>query len=118
MNHPPRPSLKSTTPAPTGPRAAEPARTTPGPRAPKNAARKGAPSAVGSDPHTVTVTGTRPGLTVRGLGRGQVPVADWLCPCGHHERARGRDAVAALTARVIVAICPHQTATTEGRTAA
>ncbi|MFF7375690.1 hypothetical protein ACFY96_10535 [Streptomyces massasporeus] len=43
-----------------------------------------------------------------------VPVADWLCACGHHERARGRDAVSKLTARVIVGICPHST-TAEGR---
>ena len=37
-----------------------------------------------------TVTGIQPGLTVRGLGRNELPVADWLCACGHHERARGR----------------------------
>ncbi|WP_372407737.1 hypothetical protein [Streptomyces luteireticuli] len=45
-----------------------------------------------------------------------VPVADWLCVCGHHERARGRAAVIELAARVRIATCPHATA--EGRSAA
>ncbi|MGW0833429.1 hypothetical protein [Streptomyces prunicolor] len=78
---------------------------------PKVAARKGVLSAVGSDPHTVT--GITPGLQVQLEG---VPVADWLCACGQHERARGHAAVARLTARVIVGICPHTTAA-EGRAA-
>ncbi|WP_427922156.1 hypothetical protein [Streptomyces sp. cg40] len=77
------------------------------------AARKGVLSAVGSDPHTVTVTGITPGLQVQLEG---VPVADWLCACGQHERARGHAAVARLTARVIVGICRHTT-TAEGRAA-
>lgn len=80
---------------------------------PRVAARKGVLSAVGSDPQTVTVTGIQPGLQVRREG---VPVADWLCACGHHERARGRAAVIALSARVIVGVCPHTTAF-EGRAA-
>ncbi|MYR92538.1 hypothetical protein GTW60_02645 [Streptomyces sp. SID4937] len=80
---------------------------------PKVAARKGVLSAVGSDPQTVTVTGITPGLQIQCEG---VPVADWLCACGHHERARGRAAVIMLTARVIVGICPHTT-TAEGRAA-
>ncbi|MET7603933.1 hypothetical protein ABZS96_15650 [Streptomyces avermitilis] len=78
---------------------------------PKVAARKGVLSAVGSDPQTVTVTGIEPGLQIRCEG---VAVADWLCTCGRHERARGRAAVIALSARVIVGICPHTTAS-EGR---
>ncbi|MGW0337676.1 hypothetical protein ACWD0J_38715 [Streptomyces sp. NPDC003011] len=78
---------------------------------PKVAARKGVLSAVGSDPQTVTVTGITPGLQIQCEG---VPVADWLCACGHHERARGRAAVIRLTVRVIVGICPHTT-TAEGR---
>ncbi|WP_079075844.1 hypothetical protein [Streptomyces griseorubiginosus] len=78
---------------------------------PKVAARKGVLSAVGSDPHTVTVTGIPPGLHVQLEG---IPVADWLCTCGQHERARGRAAVSRLTARVITGICPHTT-TAEGR---
>ncbi len=80
---------------------------------PKVAARKGVLSAVGSDPQTVTVTGITPGLQIQCEG---VPVADWLCACGHHERARGRAAVIRLTARVTVGLCPH-TATAEGRAA-
>jgi hypothetical protein len=81
---------------------------------PKGAARKGVLSALGSDPLTVTVTGIAPGLQIQCDG---VPVADGLCVCGQHERARGRGAVARLTDRVIVGICPHTTAA-EGRTAA
>ncbi|MEV6381616.1 hypothetical protein AB0M31_19610 [Streptomyces sp. NPDC051773] len=79
---------------------------------PKDVARKGVHIAVGSDPQTVTVTGITPGLQIQCEG---VPVADWLCACGEHERARGRAAVIALQARVIVGICPHTT--TEGRAA-
>jgi hypothetical protein len=61
----------------------------------------------------ITVTGIRPGLDVRGLDRGQIPVADWLCACGHHERARGDDAVRELMARVRVGHCPHTTTAKE-----
>ncbi|MFJ7048974.1 hypothetical protein ACIQVC_37050 [Streptomyces sp. NPDC101112] len=81
---------------------------------PKGAARKGVLSAVGSDPQTVTVTDITPGLQIQCDG---VPVADWLCSCGEHERARGRAAVARLTDRVIVGICPHTTTAAEGRAA-
>ncbi|MBW3705373.1 hypothetical protein DTB58_14965 [Streptomyces griseus] len=63
--------------------------------------------AVLPDPHTITVTGIRPGLTVRGLGRNQIPAADWLCACGHHEHARGGNAVTDLTTRARVDHCPH-----------
>lgn len=72
---------------------------------PKVAARKGVLSVVGSDPHTVTVTGIARGLQIQCEG---VPVADWLCACGHHERARGRAAVIRLIARV--GVCPHTVA--------
>ncbi|MEU3949146.1 hypothetical protein [Streptomyces sp. NPDC029526] len=82
---------------------------------PKNAARKGVLSAVRSDPQPVTITGIQSGLQVRFT---EPSVADWLCCCGHHERARGRAAVMKLTARVRVGICPHTTAATEGRAAA
>ncbi|MFG2729787.1 hypothetical protein [Streptomyces canus] len=75
------------------------------------AARMGALSSVRSDPQTVTVTGITPGLQIQCEG---VPVADWLCACGQHECARGRAAVARLTAPVIVGACPHTT-TAEGR---
>ncbi|MFC3577873.1 hypothetical protein ACFOZ0_32375 [Streptomyces yaanensis] len=82
-------------------------------REPKVAARKGVLSSVGSDPQTVTVTGITPGLQIQCE---DVPVADWLCACGHHERAQGRAAVIRLTARVRVGVCPHTT-TAEGRAA-
>ncbi|MGV9346337.1 hypothetical protein ACWDSD_16215 [Streptomyces spiralis] len=81
---------------------------------PKGVARKGVLSAVRSDPQPVTVTSIQPGLQVRFT---EPPVADWLCCCGHHERARGRAAVRKLTARVRVGICSHTT-TAEGRAAA
>ncbi|MFD0300334.1 hypothetical protein [Streptomyces sp. NPDC127123] len=81
---------------------------------PKGVARKGVLSAVRSDLQPITVTGIQPGLQVRFT---TPPVADWLCPCGHNERARGRAAVMKLTARVRVGTCPHTT-TAEGRAAA
>ncbi|MFK4148066.1 hypothetical protein [Streptomyces sp. NPDC004065] len=80
---------------------------------PKGVARKGVLSAVRFDPQPVTITGIQPGLQVRFT---EPPVADWLCCCGHHERARGRAAVMKLTARV--GICPHTTTAAEGRAAA
>jgi hypothetical protein len=109
----PRP-LKSTATAPADSRAARPAapRNTLG--VPKGAARQGVRTALGSAPRPVTVTGIEPGLRIRTTG---VPVADWLCACGHHERARGAGAVTELQARVCVGVCPHA-ATTEGRAAA
>jgi len=55
------------------------------------------------------------GLNVRGLDREQLPVADWLCACGTHERATGRREVEQLLARVRVGDCPHAT---EGRAVA
>ena len=61
----------------------------------------------------IVVTGIRPGLDIRGLDRGEIPVADWLCTCGHHERARGNDEVRSLCERVIVGICPHATTAKE-----
>ncbi|MEU4147895.1 hypothetical protein [Streptomyces parvulus] len=80
---------------------------------PKVAARKGVLSAVRSDPQTVTVTGLTPGLQISCEG---IAVADWLCACGQHERARGRAAVINLTERVRAGVCPHTT-TAEGRAA-
>ncbi|MBX4179905.1 hypothetical protein K3A88_36620 [Streptomyces geysiriensis] len=81
---------------------------------PKGAARQGVVTALRPGPQQVTATGIHPGLHIRTKG---VPVADWLCACGHHERARGRADVAELQARVRVGVCPHAT-TTEGRAAA
>ncbi|MFJ7410094.1 hypothetical protein ACIQWZ_04665 [Streptomyces sp. NPDC098077] len=106
MTTAPNHRLKSLPATPNTPQAANvvAARMTGG--EPKGVA-EGVRSAVLPDPHTVTVTGIRPGLTVRGLGRNQIPAADWLCACGHHERARGRDRVTDLTTRARVDHCPH-----------
>lgn len=103
---PRNPRLKSLPATPNSPQAASAAaaRLTGG--EPKSVA-EGVRVAVLPDPHTATVTGIRPGLTVRGLGRNQVPAADWLCACGHHERAQGRDRVTDLTTRARVDHCPH-----------
>jgi len=79
---------------------------------------EGVLAAVLTDPRTATVTGIQPGLTVRGLDRNQLPVADWLCSCGQHERARGRSAVTELTTRARVQQCPHATPTASRRAAA
>ncbi|MFJ4915880.1 hypothetical protein [Streptomyces sp. NPDC088726] len=110
------PRLKSLPATPNSPlaanRAAEPA----GVGVPKGVA-EGVRVAVRPDPHTVTVTGIQPGLVVRGLGRNELPVADWLCTCGHHECARGRRAVTELTTRARVGQCPHN-APAENRSAA
>ncbi|WP_232839227.1 hypothetical protein [Streptomyces triticisoli] len=54
------------------------------------------------------VSGIPAGLTLRGLDRDQTPVADWLCGCGHHQRATGHRDVQQLAARVTVGHCPHQ----------
>lgn len=62
------------------------------------------------------ITGVRPGLAVRtvsGCANRQIPVADWLCSCGHHERASGKNDVAALAARATVGHCPHTSAVKE-----
>ncbi|MGW1179770.1 hypothetical protein ACWD7Y_01815 [Streptomyces drozdowiczii] len=107
MTTEPAPHLKSLPPPSTGPRSAEPVPAAPGEGAPKVVGRQAVRVVVRPDPRTVTVTGIQPGLAVRGLGRDQAPVADWLCTCGHHERARGRNAVIDLTTRARVDQCPH-----------
>ncbi|MFE9814029.1 hypothetical protein [Streptomyces sp. NPDC005773] len=109
--------LKSVQTPPTGPRIAEPAPAASGSGAPKVVA-EGVRIVVLPDPRTVTVTGIQPGLTVHGIGRNELPVADWLCTCGHHERARGRTAVTELTTRVRVGQCPHSAPDQSRRTAA
>lgn len=73
------------------------------------AARQGGRSALGPDPQQTTVTGIQPGLHIRTEG---IPLADWLCTCGHHEQARGHTAVAELAERVSVGACPHRTTST------
>ncbi|MFJ4843020.1 hypothetical protein [Streptomyces sp. NPDC088746] len=111
MNTPPRSALKSLPSTTTGPRIAEPAPGGSGGGAAKFVA-EGVRVAVLPDPRTVTVTGIRPGLSLRGLGRKEFPAADWLCTCGHHERTRGRRAVIELNARATVGHCPHTTTQT------
>ncbi|MER6500195.1 hypothetical protein ABT218_12585 [Streptomyces sp. NPDC001455] len=121
MNPPPRPSLKSLPAHPTGTGPAEPGPAPAGRGAPKVVGRKAVPSSRHSDPRTVTVSGITPGLHIRGLGKTGFPTADWLCTCGHHERARGRKAVTALMNRVRVGHCPHRPARpnrTQSRSAA
>ncbi len=68
----------------------------------RKAARQGVLSAFSPVPAVITVQGIRPGLHVRDT---RPPVADWLCLCGHHERARGKEEVAELTARFRVGEC-------------
>jgi hypothetical protein len=118
MNTPPRPHLKSLTPAPDGPHAAEPA----APRAavgePKGAARKGVTSVLRSDRFrtdearhgTEDPTPERPGLRIyappvyrhhwdgaRWTKRhGDTPTAAYACTCGETRTATGPRAVTAL----------------------
>ncbi len=108
MSPRPDPPLKCPTSTLTGPGFAEPAPAASGSGSPKVVGRKAVLSSVRPAPHTATVTGIQPGLHMRGLERGGFPIADWLCACGHHERARGRKAVTALTTRVRVGHCPHE----------
>jgi hypothetical protein len=113
-----RPHMHGLSAAANEPRGAVQAPPQRGVGEPKGAARQGVRSALGPDSQQITVTGILPGLHVRAEG---IPVADWLCACGHHERARGHTAVAELTGRVSVGACPHRTTTTstkEGRKAA
>ncbi len=107
-----RPSLKSLPGTLSGSRAADNGMSPPAVGEPKGAARKGVPSALRSDPHASTVTGIAPSLQVRTTG---VPVADWLCSCGHHERARGAAAVIELTERVRAGVCPHRSVSLQER---
>lgn len=84
-------------------------------RGTKDDGRQAVLSALPLEPPVTCATGIQPGLQIRMTG---VPVADWLCACGHHERARGNRAVIELTTRARVGHCPHQTIPrTEGRSA-
>lgn len=108
MSPRPRPRLKSQAHATDQPRLAASGTALAASSAPK-AAAAGVLSAVRPDLHAVTITGILPGLQVRLTG---TPAADWLCRCGHHERATGHRAVIELTARVRVGTCPHTTTAT------
>lgn len=116
MNAPGSSPLEGQPPASGGP-VAELASPAPVVGVPKVVAREGVLSAaLRSDPDTVIVTGIWPGLQVQFTSP---PVADWLCSCGHHERARGKASVIELTTRVRVGVCPHGTTPAqEGRAAA
>lgn len=114
MSTPPRPRLEGH-PTPTGPNTAEPAPTESGSSAPTGVGRQAVPTSVRPDPNAITVTGIHPGLQIRMWG---IPQADWLCRCGHFERARGRTAVIELTTRVRVRHCPHTAAEEHRRNAA
>jgi hypothetical protein len=56
----------------------------------------------------ILIAGIRPGIQARGLDPRHTAVADWLCSCGHHERATGTLAVQELLARARVGECPHR----------
>ncbi|MER7919431.1 MULTISPECIES: hypothetical protein [unclassified Streptomyces] len=115
MNTPSRPNLKSITPTPDQPRAAE----QPAPRTvvgePKGAARQGVRTALLPDPRPTghaaeDPTPERPGIRIsappvyrhhydgaRWSKRyAATPTAAYACPCGEIRTARGQDAVAAL----------------------
>jgi hypothetical protein len=99
MNTPPRPPLKSIAPAPTGPRAAEPAPAHTVVGEPKGAARKGVRTAVGPDPHPGD-DGRRAiaWLTISAPGHGAIPTATSRCACGRDRSAVGTRRVLALAA--------------------
>ncbi|MEU0830483.1 hypothetical protein [Streptomyces sp. NPDC005969] len=117
MTTPRNPPIKSLPADPNRPSSAKPAPAASGSGAPKVVGREAVLSSVRPDPRTTTVHGIRPGLHIRGLDRDEIPVADWLCACGHHERARGRRAVTELNTRVRVGHCPHH-APAQNRSAA
>lgn len=72
MTTAPNPRLKSLPATPNTPQAANPAAVRMTGGEPKGVA-EGVRSAVLPGPHTVTVTGIHPGLSVRGLGRTRSP---------------------------------------------
>ncbi|MFI5986360.1 hypothetical protein ACIBEA_36555 [Streptomyces sp. NPDC051555] len=120
MSDLPRSSLKSLTPAPTGPRLAEPAPATDGGGAPKVVA-EGVPSAVRPDSHPADGRYIVAVLHIC-APRGAVPTATSKCECGGHDRsAVGQRAVLVLIKahENHRAVCPlGRTATTDRRKAA
>ncbi|MFJ9542377.1 hypothetical protein ACIRPX_34665 [Streptomyces sp. NPDC101225] len=97
MNTPPRPPLKSITPAPTHPRTAEPATPRPAVGEPKGAAHKGVRTALGSDPQTGDGRYPVAWLTIN-TPRGATPTATSRCECGWNRSAVGHKPVLALIA--------------------
>ncbi|GAA3866457.1 hypothetical protein [Streptomyces lannensis] len=113
MSTPPRPSLKSITPTPTGPHAAPQPVDMAAVGEPKGAARKGVTSAFRPDPHPGDLgnpTPDKPGIRisappvyrhhwdgVRWSKRySATPSAAYACRCGHTDTAHGQEDVADL----------------------
>jgi hypothetical protein len=114
----PRPAGKSITPTPDQPRTAEPAGPATGHSAPKDVARKGAPSALRPDPQTGD--GRYPVAWLHIVApRGATPSATSKCLCGWNHSAVGHRRVLALITDHTAHrnTCPLRTPQ-EGRTAA
>jgi len=97
MTTPPRPALKSPPRTPDQPGLAEPAGAPADGSAPRVAARKGVPSAVGPDPHPTSgprLIGWLHIVTPR--RRTDVPRATSHCDCGRHITVAGPRDVMAL----------------------
>ncbi|MEV5005731.1 hypothetical protein AB0K74_15515 [Streptomyces sp. NPDC056159] len=143
MNTPPRPSLKSITTTPDGPRAAQPAAPLTAVGEPKGVARQGVRTALRSDRYrtdearhgTQDPTPDRPGIRIyappvyrdhwdgaRWSKRyGDTPTAAYACTCGQTGTATGPRAVAALVTEYDAhkSACTGKPAVlTEGRAAA
>ncbi|WP_405960859.1 hypothetical protein OG235_28745 [Streptomyces sp. NBC_00024] len=113
-----RPAGKSTTPTPDQARPAEPAASSTGRSAPKDAARKGAPAALRPDPQTGD--GRYPVAWLHIVApRGATPTATSKCLCGWDRSAVGHRRVLALITDHTAHrdACPLRTHQ-EGRTAA
>jgi hypothetical protein len=113
-----RPAGKSTTPTPDQPRTAEPAAPSTGHSAPKDAARKGVPTALRPDPQTGD--GRYPVAWLHIVApHGATPTATSKCLCGRDRSAVGHRRVLALIAdhEDHRENCPFR-ASPEGRTAA
>ncbi|MFD5569653.1 hypothetical protein [Streptomyces cadmiisoli] len=95
MSTPARPTLKSITHTPTGPKAARSAALPAAVGAPTGAARQGVRTALGSDPRGDD--GRRPVAWLHIVAvRGTVPTATSWCACGRDRSAVGTPRVLAL----------------------
>ena len=114
----PRPAGKSTTPTPDQPRTAEPTEPATGHSAPKDAARKGVPSALLPDPQRGDGRYPIAWLTIC-APHGATPTATSKCLCGRDRSAIGHPRVLALITDhgEHRNACPLRT-TQEGRAAA
>ncbi|MFI9422545.1 hypothetical protein ACIG54_03175 [Streptomyces achromogenes] len=119
MNTPSRPRLKSITPTPDQPPAAEQAAPQAAVGEPKGAARKGVPSALRPGPHPGDDRYPIAWLAISSPRYGHMPTATSRCECGWDRSAIGHAQVRAL----IEAHAAHRTACPlrnprEGRAAA